>query len=265
MNLGISTMAARGVGAAQPAFRQATAIDEGLARDFPDDPAPLGQLTDHRLQIAAWMEASEMRTEADQERRQLLEFYEELAAGTSSSPGRARIMAASYYRLAVALGAQGRPREQQVALRRGLAIGPENPGLLNGLAWSLALRPEAPPGEAAESIELAKRAVAANPKERAFWNTLGLARLRAGHWALATESLEKSMELQSQGGDASDRLLMALVCWRRGDRPAALDWYIRALEWVSRNPEPDPSILALRAEAEGLLGRSPAANPRLKR
>jgi serine/threonine protein kinase len=265
MSLGISTMAARGVGEAQPAFRQATAIDEGLARDFPDDPAPLGQLTDHRVQIAAWMEASGMRTEAAQERRQLLEFYEERAAGASGSPARGRIMADSYHRLAVALGAQGRPREQREALRRGLAIEPDNPALLNGLAWSLTLRPDAPPGEAAEAVELAKKAVAADPKERAFWNTLGLARLRAGQWPLAAESLEKSMELQSQGGDAADRLLMALVCRRRGDTPAALDWYIRALEWMSRNPEPDLSLRALQAEAEGLLGRSPAAGSRLKR
>ena len=33
-----------------------------------------------------------------------------------------------------------------------------------------------------------------------------------------------------------------LICRvRRGDKEMALDWYIRALDWLSRNPEPDPS------------------------
>jgi hypothetical protein len=66
------------------------------------------------------------------------------------------------------------------------------------------------------------------------------------------------MELQTQGGDAVDRLLMAMVCWRRGDKAAALDWYIRALDWLSRNPQSDPSLVSLRTETERLLGRSGA-------
>ena len=64
------------------------------------------------------------------------------------------------------------------------------------------------------------------------------------------------MEPPSQGGDASEQLLMAMVSWRRGDKDAALDWYIRALDRLSKYPQSDTSVLSLRAEADRLLGRS---------
>jgi serine/threonine protein kinase len=265
MNLGLALLFSGKSDTADTSFRRATAIGEGLASDFPDDPKRLEQLTDRRLQIASWMEMVGKQTEAERERRQLLACYEGLAAGAAGSPARARTMATSYHHLARALGTLGRRREQQEALRGGLKLEPEAPELLNGLAWSLALRPAAPPGESAEAVELAKRVVAANPKERAFWRTLGLAHFRAGDWPLAAEALGKSIELESQGGDAAARLLMAMVCWRRGDKPAALDWYMRSVDGLLGNPEFDADLRDIRAEAESVLGRSPAAEPRPKR
>ena len=110
-------------------------------------------------------------------------------------------------------------------------------------------------------MELAKKAVAAQPKDRASWNTLGLAHLRAGHLPLAAEALDRSIQLHSQGGDVLDRLLMAMICWRHGDRPKALDWYTRALDWMSRHSDSDPDLPTLRAETEALLGRSQSADP----
>ena len=71
------------------------------------------------------------------------------------------------------------------------------------------------------------------------------------------------MKLGSPGGDASDRLLMAMVSWRRGDKAKALDWYIQALEWLSRNPESDASLVELRAaEFVAHLLAHPAHHPR---
>jgi tetratricopeptide (TPR) repeat protein len=250
---------------AEPLFRRATSIDEGLVSSFPGDPSLLVQLTDRRLQIAGWMETSGMSAEAREERRQLLAFYDSLASSRVTSPDNARTMAESYLRFASALEGSGPPGDQQEALRRGLSLDPDNPALENALAWSLSLRPDAPPRDSAEAIELAKRAIATNPKEPAFWNTLGLAHLRASNWQLAAEAVQKSIELESQGGDASDRLMMAMISWRRGDKPAALEWYIRALEWLSMHPGPDPTMLAFRTEAERLLERSPGDGARPKR
>ncbi len=264
MNLGILLMTSRGIGAAEPSFRQATSIDEDLAADFPDDPRHLEQLTNHRIQIADWMDSVNMRVQAQGQRRQLLEFHKRLAANASGSPGRAHNMGRAYYRLAHELGERGRHQEQQEALHAALKLEPEKPALLNDLAWSLVLPPNAPSRDSSEAIELAKRALAADPNQRACWNTLGLAHLRAGQWPLATAALEKSIRLQSQGGDASDRLLMAIVCCRRGDKKEAIDWYVRALDWLSKHPESNADVRALRAEAEPLLGRSAAAEASIK-
>jgi serine/threonine protein kinase/Tfp pilus assembly protein PilF len=264
MNLGVVLLSSRGMVAAEPYFRRATSIDEELAADFPDNPDFLAQLTERRLQIAGWMETSGMPREAEQGRIGLLAFYEELAS-TAASPDRARTITACYHRVSRALGDLGRAREQQEALRRGLKLDPQSPALLNELAWSLSLPRDTPPREADEAIALAKLALATDSKERAFWNTLGLAHLRAGHWPDAAEAVAKSIGLQSQGGDAADRLVMSLISSRRGDKSAALEWYIRALDWMSRYPDPDTSLLALRSEAERLLGRTPVSEPRPKR
>ncbi len=258
MNLGILAMSSRGMGVAVPSFRQATSIDEGLASDFPDDPERLEQLTDHRIKVASWMEMDGMGDQAEQEWGRLLAFYERMAAGTAGSPGRARGAAAAYLRLARQLGELGRRRDQRDALRRGLALEPEDPALLNDLARSLVLRSDATSSESAEAIELARRAVEANPGEHVYRTTLGLAHLRASQWPLAAEALEKSMKMQTRGVNPSDRLLMAMVYWRRGEKASALEWYIRSLEELSRNPQSDPDLLAFRDEAELLLGRAPA-------
>ena len=260
MYVGISLMFTGRMDSAEAPFHQATSTGQGLVSEFPDDPGHLEKLTNRWLQIAAWMDTFGQRTEAERERRQLFAFYERLASDAAGSPGRVQTAVASYRRLARLLGdMEQRPYEQE-ALRRGLKLVPEDPALLNALAWSLALRPNASPGESAEAIELATRAVAANPQERDFRKTLGLAHLRAGHWPPAAEALAKSRELPSRGDDASDRLLLAILSWRRGDKEAALDWYIRALEdGLPRNPETGADVRALRAEAETLLGRPPAA------
>ena len=43
------------------------------------------------------------------------------------------------------------------------------------------------------------------------------------------------MELRSSDFDASAQFLMAMISWRRGEKEAALDWYIQA----STNPPRD--------------------------
>src|SRR5262249_4599220 len=150
------------------------------------------------------------------------------------------------------LKAQGNHALEDRALRAGLALDQGNAAVLNDLAWSLVLSPQAAPAAAAEAVKLATRATEASPEERAFQNTLALAHLRAGHGQLAKESLEKSIAMQSHGGDAADRLMMSMVCLRKGARGEALDWYIRALEWMSANPQSDADAIALRSEVEGL-------------
>jgi len=265
MNLGLALMTSGRIANADAPFQRATSLDEGLAADFPDNPTLLDHLTDRRLQIASWMDNLGLRAQADQKRRELFAFYERRAASAAGSPSLAHSSAAAYHHLARSLGTLGRPRDQQEALRRALDLEPNDPALENDLAWSLALPPDAPPRDSAEAIELAKRAVAAISTDRIYWRTLGLAHLRAGHWPLSADAVAKSIELQSQSGDASDYFLMAVISWRRGNKEVALDWYIRALDWLSRHPDSEPSLLSLRAETERLLGRQRKATEQASR
>jgi tetratricopeptide (TPR) repeat protein len=118
------------------------------------------------------------------------------------------------------------------------------------------MKPDAAPREAEEAIALAKKAAAAKPKEGAGWNTLALAYLRTGQLPLAAEAVEKSLALRSPGGDGSEQFVMAMISWRRGEKEAALDWYVQAVDRLSSNPLAHPTILSLRAEADRVLGRS---------
>ena len=118
------------------------------------------------------------------------------------------------------------------------------------------MKADAAPLEMAEAIDLAKKAADAKPKERACWNTLALAYLRAGRLPLAAETVKKSQALRSPGGDGSEQFVMAMISWRRGEKEAALDWYIQALDRWSTNPLAGPTMLSLRAEADRALGRS---------
>jgi tetratricopeptide (TPR) repeat protein len=239
------------------ALRAAIALKEAQAAEFPDDLEALQGLATDRTLIATWMEQSGRPADAESERRRLLGFYAGLAADAASTPARGRTLVQAYLFFCEQAAAHNWRREQVEALRQGLKLEPSNPVLLNGLAWTLALRPGPSPGQVAEAVELGEKAVAAMPDERDYWNTLGLAHLRAGHWEAATGALDRSIRLHHQGGDASDRLLMAMAWWNRGDKERAIDWYNRAVDWMSRNPTHDRDMSALRDEVEALLGRRP--------
>ena len=61
---------------------------------------------------------------------------------------------------------------------------------------------------------------------------------------------------QSRAASFSEQFVMAMISWRRGEKEAALDWYIQALDRWSTNPLAGPTMLSLRAEADRVLGRS---------
>ena len=152
---------------AADSFRRATALDEELVLQFPDDPRSIEQLTRRRLQAASWMDTVGLRTQAEQQRSELFAWYEKQAAGATRIKGPRHGLAVAYHDLARSLAALGHDREQQKALRGALKLEPDAPALLSDLAWSLALPPDAPPRESAEAIELARRAIAASPNDSA--------------------------------------------------------------------------------------------------
>ena len=63
---------------------------------------------------------------------------------------------------------------------------------LNDLAWLLSTDPDPELRDPARALHLAEEAVRASADHVACWNTLGVARYRAGDWSGAIEALERS-------------------------------------------------------------------------
>jgi tetratricopeptide (TPR) repeat protein len=100
---------------------------------------------------------------------------------------------------------------------------------------------------------LAEEAVKREPQRRAFWNTLGVARYRAGQWTKARSDLEKSMAL-SHGGDPYDWFFLALISHRLGDAATARVWRNKAVRWMEERQSQAEDLVRYRKEADNLIG-----------
>lgn len=92
-----------------------------------------------------------------------------------------------------------------------------------------------------------------DPKNGAYWNTLGAAYYRNAEFNLAVEALTKATQL-TNGGSAFDWLFPALASWKSGDKDQARAWYDKAAAWMDENKPPDPALLRYRATVAGVLG-----------
>jgi eukaryotic-like serine/threonine-protein kinase len=136
---------------------------------------------------------------------------------------------------------------------RILQIEPDNPRACNNLARLLASRDDVPLLESTRAVELAERAVARAATESGYWNTLGLARYRAGNWKAAADALEHSSHLRA-GGNAYDWLPLAMARWQLGEHGEAKHDYDRAVEWIDKYAPLDQDLSRFRAEAARVLG-----------
>jgi tetratricopeptide (TPR) repeat protein len=123
----------------------------------------------------------------------------------------------------------------------------------NVLAWILVDCPDTAARDPARAVGLAERAVALEPGVGKYWNTLGVARYRAGDWAGAVAALEKSVALG--GGNAYDWFFLALAHGRLGHADEARDWYARAVRRMDALPARHEDLLRYREEAAALLNQ----------
>jgi tetratricopeptide (TPR) repeat protein len=158
-----------------------------------------------------------------------------------------------YYDFGNALWDAGLVEKAIDAHREGIRVNPENSDVLNSLSWRLATFPEAKFRDPPLAVELAERAVALAPKNHGFWNTLGVARYRAGQWAAAIEALNKSIELRKEG-HPEDWLFIAMAEWQLGNKGAARAFYDKSIEWIEQRNNTGEELERFRAEAAELLG-----------
>jgi tetratricopeptide (TPR) repeat protein len=199
--------------------------------------------------------------------REALVVRDQLAAEVSD-PGRFRDLAIARESLSRALVEVGRSaeavHERQIALQIWDILTANHPkksdlrdhriDALNDLAWLLSTDSDAalrdPPG----ALRLAEEAVRASADRVACWNTLGVARYRAGDWPGAIEALERSAADGPDGGSAFDYFFLAMACRRLDDAPRAREWFELGVAWATRHRPGHPALERFREEAEALLG-----------
>ncbi len=125
--------------------------------------------------------------------------------------------------------------------------------LCNNIAWQMISRVGSPALHADLGVKLAQKAVSLEPSHAGYWNTLGVARYRAGDWKGAATALGESMRLQD-GGNGHDFIFMAMIHSRLNEPAEARAWYARANTWILGKAAGDQELLRFRQEAAALPG-----------
>jgi serine/threonine protein kinase/tetratricopeptide (TPR) repeat protein len=155
--------------------------------------------------------------------------------------------------LGTARSEQGKAREAIACYRKVLEINPRHANALNGLAWQLATCADLQLRNPAEAVKLAEASTRLKPEDGGIWNTLGVARYRAGEYEAAVAALTKSMEL-SKGGTALDWFILAMAHQKLDKMEEARKWYDGAVQWTEKNQPQDEELRRFRREAEEVLG-----------
>ena len=204
--------------------------------------------------------------EAEAALREALAIRDWLVAD-SADPDRFRDLAIARDGLSRALAESGRTAEaigeRRIALEVWRALAADYPAnaeyrhhradTLNDLAWLLATDPDPRLRDPARAVALAEEAVRASADHDASWNTLGVARYRAGDWAGAIEALERSAASGPGGvGTAFDHYFLAMAWSRLGREDQAREWLERGVAWAARHRPGHVALARFREEAEAL-------------
>ncbi len=127
----------------------------------------------------------------------------------------------------------------------------------NNLAWRLATGPAAMRNPQ-QALALARKAVALTPNTAIYLNTLGVAQYRAGQYAEAIATLEKSLAASKGESDGFDLFFLAMARHKLGQTDRAKADYDRAVRWRREHPNPagpgwTEELNMFQAEAEELL------------
>jgi serine/threonine protein kinase/tetratricopeptide (TPR) repeat protein len=238
---------------AEKSFKEAVNLFEKTLKETPTNPFPREGLATALTSQADFLRDSGRKSEAVVIRRQAIEQYEILKRRfPEDSPKRIGLVN-SYLGLVSLLWELGRQDEAAEPYGKAFAVAPGDPAANNELAWFLAATPELRLRDARKAVELAAKAVRSSPKTANYWNTLGVARYRAGDDRAAISALETSMKLGG-GGDGYDWFFLATAHWRLDERKEARAWFDRAVQWMDKSMPDNAELRRFRAEAEAMLG-----------
>jgi eukaryotic-like serine/threonine-protein kinase len=134
----------------------------------------------------------------------------------------------------------------------------------NNLAWYLANR-LVPQRDLERALAFSQRAVELNPAQAMFVNSLGVVQYRAGRFADAIDTLERSLAAGRGQADGFDLFFLALSHHRQGQRAEARACFDRAVRRVrlqkNLSKQHLDELAAFRVEAEHALAGPPSVLP----
>jgi serine/threonine-protein kinase len=246
-------------------FRRILKLDRAAVHTVPDN-----AWFDFELALALeehgmfWLETGRhSHAEAEATVHEAVAIYRKLLAGGQLKGSIERNAARAFVSLGRVLTAAGRVGDAEQAYREAVQLldpfvrdFPESAAANEELAWLLATSAEPRLRDAARAVELAQKAVNAQPKSSNYRNTLGVAHYRNGDHKAAVAELEMAVSLREGGAEGFDGFFLAMAYWRLGDRDQARTWFNRAVEWMDTHRTHDDELRRFRAEAEALLAEA---------
>ncbi|HUK82293.1 MAG TPA: tetratricopeptide repeat protein, partial [Verrucomicrobiae bacterium] len=240
---------------AETAYRTALARLEKLIAAFPDEPAYSQEMIRSLLSLSLLLERRGSSAEIEQARERARQLYRKLSIEQQD-------VLLFNYRTRRRKLSTGSPQQAKRTMSQLdglighgdatlLRMGPE---FLNDTAWRLVSDSDVAPDDAARAVELAKQAVALEPKSGPIWNTLGVARYRTGDWRQAIVELETATRFNKDGGTGFDFFFLAMAHHHLGEADAARRYHTQAVQWMTKHARQNKELLRFRAEAEQLLG-----------
>ena len=149
------------------------------------------------------------------------------------------------------LSREGKTQEYVDLLKRAVDLDPRNALAQNNLAWALAVGSQEL-RDTTTALVSAAAAVAEEPSQPTYRNTLGVVLYQAGQWDNAIVSLNESITMHGFA-DSHDAFFLAMAHWQRGEQDVAREWLKKAIEWMDKNAASDPELMQFRQEAEQLI------------
>jgi eukaryotic-like serine/threonine-protein kinase len=164
---------------------------------------------------------------------------------------------ASMNNLANSCAALGRHADALKLHEEMVRLAPKFAAGHSGLGSILANGAEVKLRDPRRALQHAREAVELESQSPISWQVLGWAYYRTGAWKDSIQALEKSIELQSNSGDAGQWFFLAMAHWQLDEKDKARKFYDQGVQWMEKNKPEDEELRRFRAEAAELLGITP--------